>query len=44
MKKIKIGVEELKLVLCTVVEIGVPPGGGQGGQGSQSFHMGGTGR
>ena len=42
-KKIKIDAEEKKLVLCTVVEIGVPPGGGQWGQGSQWFHMGGRG-
>ena len=44
MKEIKIDEEELKLVLCTVVEIGVPPGGGQGGRGVQSFYMGGRGR
>ena len=31
-KRIKIDAEEKKLVLCTVVEIGVPPGGGQGGR------------
>ena len=42
--EIKIDEEELKLVLCTVVEIRVPPGGGQGGRGGQSFHMGGRGR
>ena len=42
--KIKIDEEELKLVLCTVVEIRVPPEGGQGGQGGQSFYMGGRGR
>ena len=44
MKRIKIGAEEKKLVLFTVAEIGVPPGGGQGGQGDQSFHMGDRGR
>ena len=44
MNEIKIDEEELKLVLCTVVEIRVPPGGGQGGRGGQSFYMGGRGR
>ena len=44
MNKIKIDEEELKLVLCTVVEIRVPPEGGQGGRGGQSFYMGGRGR
>ena len=44
MNKIKINEEEKKLVLCTVAEIRVPPGGGQGGRGGQSFHMGGRGR
>ena len=44
MKKIKIGAEELKLVLCTAVEIGVSPGGGQGGRRGQSFHIGDRGR
>ena len=43
-KRIKINGERKKLVLCTVVEIGVPPGGGQGGRGGQSFHMGNRGR
>ena len=44
MKRIQIAIKKKKLVLCTVVEIGVPPGGGQGGQGGQSFYMGGRGR
>ena len=38
MKKIRIGAEEKKLVLFTVAESRVPPGGGQGGQGGQLFH------
>ena len=42
--EIKIDEEELKLVLCTVLEIRVPPGGGQGGRGDQSFYMEGRGR
>ena len=43
-KRIKIDAEEKKLVLCTVVEIRVPPEGGQGGLGGQSFYVGGRGR
>ena len=40
MKKIKIGGEEVKLVLCTVVEIGIPPVGDQGDRGGKSFNIG----
>ena len=38
-KKIKIDEEEKKLVLCTVAEIRVPPWGGQGRRGDQSFYV-----
>ena len=44
MKKSQIAIKEKKLVLCTVVEIGVPPGEGLEGRGGQSFYVGGRGR
>ena len=37
----KIATGKGKLVLCSGGKIGVPPGGGQGGQGYQSFCVGG---
>ena len=43
-KESKLQVAKLDLVLCTVVEIGVPSGGGPWGQGGQPFCVGGKGR
>ena len=43
-KESKLQGAKVDLVLCTVVEIGVPPGGGPWGRGGQPFCVAGEGR